>query len=72
MAKRKAEWKNRDDDEEGSGVLDDKEEEAELPKDGDTGFKTERIMKKWIQRGFGLGDTDTTIWAGLDGVGDSG
>jgi len=38
MAKRKAEWKNRDDDEgEEAELLDDKEEEAELPKDGDTG-----------------------------------
>jgi len=48
----------------GRELLDDKEEEAELPKDGDTGFKTERIMKKWIQERLWFGDTDTTIWAG--------
>jgi len=39
---------------------------------GIQGFKTERIMKKWIQERLWFGDTDTTIWAGLDGVGDSG
>ena len=61
MAKRKAKQKDGDDD---------KGDNAELLYNEDTGeFKMERTSMRQRQERLRCGDTDATIWEGLNGVG---